>query len=219
MNEQRRILRFWGRFLLLLAVALGAITLVMRWHRIFPSDEVSEIYAKYAEMNGIEASFIKDYRINDTAFIDATVLEATTDSAWTVLQKDFNIPIIPEEYRELFDSNNSICYWFASKNSFSAPADSIMPNIDFIVVSRHTRTICIFHITSESQITLILYKKIHQITQQEHEDQNHFRGTPRNTIHPFSRMFRHYVGGVVLDLQSSTGYYKDLQSSYIHNLS
>ena len=36
---------------------------------------------------------------------------------------------------------------------------------------------------------------------------------------PFSRMFRHYVGGVVLDLQSSTGYYKDLQSSYIHNLS
>ena len=168
MNEQRRILRFWGRFLLLLAVALGAITLVMRWHRIFPSDEVSEIYAKYAEMNGIEASFIKDYRINDTAFIDATVLEATTDSAWAVLQNDFNVPIIPEEYRELFD--HSIDFRLAPKNNPKALADSIMLNNDIIVVSREAQTISVFHIVYEHQLDIIWHTKTHELTQQEYEN-------------------------------------------------
>ena len=168
MNEQRRILRFWGRFLLLLAVALGAITLVMRWHRIFPSDEVSEIYAKYAEMNGIEASFIKDYRINDTAFIDATVLEATTDSAWAVLQNDFNVPIIPEEYRELFD--HSIDFRLAPKNNPKALADSNLLNNDLIVVSREAQTITILHITSEAQIDIIIYEKAKEIHNKEYEN-------------------------------------------------
>ena len=169
MNEQRRILRFWGRFLLLLAVALGAITLVMRWHRIFPSDEVSEIYAKYAEMDDIEASFIKDYRINDTAFIDATVLEATTDSAWAVLQKDFNIHIIPKKHKEP-STCHSIGFRLAPKNNPQAPTDSNLLNNDVIVVSQEMQTITILHITSEAQIDIIIYEKAKEIHNKEYEN-------------------------------------------------
>ena len=154
--------------LLLCLLLLGAGAAVILTPRTVPYEQCSDIYRKYAEMDGIEASFIKDYRINDTAFIDATVLEATTDSAWAVLQKDFNVPIIPEEYRELFD--HSIDFRLAPKNNPQAPTDSNLLNNDLIVVSQEMQTITILHITSEAQIDIIIYEKAKEIHNKEYEN-------------------------------------------------
>ena len=126
--------------LLLCLLLLGAGAAVILTPRTVPYEQCSDIYRKYAEMDGIEASFIKDYRINDTAFIDATVLEATTDSAWAVLQKDFNIPIIPKKHKEP-STCHSIGFRLAPKNNPQAPTDSNLLNNDLIVVSQETQNI------------------------------------------------------------------------------
>ena len=51
---QKNILKFWGLFFLVLIVALGAITVAQRWHRIFPSQNVSDIYKRYENRDGID---------------------------------------------------------------------------------------------------------------------------------------------------------------------
>ena len=89
---QKNKLKFWGIFCIILAVALGVITLVYRWHRVFPTGEVSEIYATYAGIEGVEASFVKNYRVNDSVTVDVTVLEAKSDTAWTMLKDDYGVP-------------------------------------------------------------------------------------------------------------------------------
>ena len=87
----KNILKFWGVFFIILAVALGVITLIYRWHRIFPTHEVSEIYSRYAKEEGIDAAFVKDYRVNDTITVDVTLLEATDSAGWSMLKEDFGI--------------------------------------------------------------------------------------------------------------------------------
>nr|MCR4813027.1 hypothetical protein [Bacteroidales bacterium] len=73
--------------------------------------ETSELYNRYADKEGIEASFIKDYRVNDSVFVDVTVLEATTDSAWIVLKDNYNIPKMTPEVKKAM-SKGSPCIAF-----------------------------------------------------------------------------------------------------------
>ena len=117
-------------------IALGAITLVFRWHRIFPTDEVSELYTRYEHVEGLEVSYIKDFKVNDTVCVDVTMLEAKTDSAWTTIQTDFNVPIIPEEYQELLANYNSVDSWLASKENYKLPMNPNISNNDAIAVLR-----------------------------------------------------------------------------------
>ena len=154
--------------LLLCLLLLGAGAAVILTPCTVHYEQCSDIYKKYAGTDGIKAAFVKDYKVNDTVLIDATVLEATTDSAWAVLQNDFNVPIIPEEYRELFD--HSIDFRLAPKNNPKALADSNLLNNDLIVVSREAQTITILHITSEAQIDIIIYEKAKEIHNKEYEN-------------------------------------------------
>lgn len=155
-----------GATALCLLIVVGTLC-VKLWPRTVPFEQCSEIYQKYAHTPGIDAAFVKDYRINDTVTIDATLLEATTDSAWAMLQTDFNVPAIPEEYKELFSDCHIIDYWFAPKNNLAARADSNTLNRVFIVSSRETQTISIFHITSATEADLIIRKKSNEISQQK----------------------------------------------------
>ena len=145
-----------------LLIVVGALS-VKLWPRTVPFEQCSELYQRYAHTPGIEASFVKDYRINDTLTIDATVLEATTDSAWAMLQNDFNVPIIPDEYKELLDNSKSIGFRLAPKNNPKAPMDSILLNNDMITISRKMQTIQVFHLTSELQIASIFDKKTQEL--------------------------------------------------------
>ncbi len=146
-----------------LLIELAAITLWKRWYWFFPSYSVSELYTKYAGTEGLDVAFVKDYRVNDTVFVDVTMLEATTDSAWIMLQNDFNIPIIPEEYRDLVSSFNSIDFKLAPKINPKLPMDSIAENNNVIVTSRQNKTICVFHIYNKEQKRAIIKTKIKEL--------------------------------------------------------
>ena len=82
MTIRKNIVRFWILFLLVLALALGAITVAHHWHRIFPTGEVSEYYTRYAGREGMDVSYVKDYRVNDTIQLNVTLLEIHDSLLW-----------------------------------------------------------------------------------------------------------------------------------------
>lgn len=152
----KNILKFWGVFFIILAVALGVITLIYRWHRIFPTHEVSEIYSRYAKEEGIDAAFVKDYRVNDSVTVDVTVLEATTDSVWEVLLKYFNITPPPPEAIGLIDMDKPLIR-LANRQDYALPADSVATNNDVLSIVFSDRRICVFKTESMEQIKAINY--------------------------------------------------------------
>ena len=72
--------RMW---LLTLALSLLAVLAAVAWRcwpRTVPLSQCSEVYRRYHDTPGIQASFIKNKQINDTLRLDMTLFEAD-DSA------------------------------------------------------------------------------------------------------------------------------------------
>ncbi|MCQ2296232.1 MAG: hypothetical protein MJZ45_02385 [Bacteroidales bacterium] len=166
MNNRRRILKFWGCFLLLLAVALSVITAVTRWHRLFPSDEVSEIYQKYAHTPGIDAAYVKGYRINDTLTLPITLLETKDTNIWEELCKDFgiaSIKLLPKDFRENLIKSNSYGVKVLKNDTSSTQGTNYNRTIAFY--SRKEMAIFTIAEISDSQYDAILGQKTQEITQ------------------------------------------------------
>ena len=151
--------QFWTIVCILLLAELLTILLVKQWKYLFPSHEVSELYQHYATLPDIEASFVKDYRIDDTTFVDVTFLQAKTDSAWHLLQKDFNIPVIPKEYESKFlKDSNQVWVKLAPKDNPTLRPDSILTNNNEIITSYWKHSISVFHLT-DAKIEEKIYSK------------------------------------------------------------
>ena len=160
MNTQRLIdkLTSWPVTLTVcLLIVLGTLT-VKLWPRTVPFDQCSEIYQKYASMENVKASFIKDYKVNDTLTLDVTLLEATSDSGWARLVEEFNLS--GQFNAELPSDTNAVSFWFAPRNHYNLPMDSTLLNNDIVVASQYRKTMAVFHITSEDQINAIVFRQI-----------------------------------------------------------
>ena len=147
-----------------LLVVIGTLA-VKLWPRSVPFDQCSDIYQTYAHHPGIHASFIKDYRVNDTLFIDATLLEATDTSAWNMIAKDLNVPPppeIPAEFKELYARANSFSTFVVEKDSVYSGNQKVFIQ-DVYIYSRKDKTICVFHNCDEKQTMAIFYKKIKEL--------------------------------------------------------
>ena len=142
---------------------IGVAMAVRFCPRTVPFGRCSDLYKQYSVVEGVKATFIKDYKVNDTVTIDVTLLEAKTDSAWVTLQTDFRIPIIPEEYRELFENTDAIEYWLAPKGRYTAPKDTVLLNNDAVTVSRKKHLVSVFHLVDETQVDVIFMKRLHEI--------------------------------------------------------
>lgn len=141
-----------------LLIELAAFTLWKRWYWFFPSYSVSELYTKYAGTEGLDVAFVKDYRVNDTVFVDVTMLEARDTAIWNRLLKDFNI-YIPDEMLPFIDSN-SVYLKYAPRNNYTAPMDSIILNNDIIVFAYFKQTVLVFDIKDEKQSDAIINRQI-----------------------------------------------------------
>ena len=132
---------------LLLLIAAAVPPLVIWWHHIFPTKEVSELYSRYENVDGVEASFVKDFRVNDTLFVDVTVLEATTDSAWQQLLDDFNIYIMtPEEIALYGDAQyTNISATMRPCYDYKGTPDTNKSLNDVVSVYHPRHQICVFH--------------------------------------------------------------------------
>ena len=158
--------------LLICLLAVGVALVVVRCPRTVPWEQCSEVYKKYSQMDGINAAYIKDYRINDTLTIGVTLLEATTDSGWAMLQEDFGLPVIPKEYEERFvgDSNRVSIKKFPKDVPLFLDGDTLTD--DLIIVSLYKHTICHFVIHSDEQFRTIMFKHLDDNTKKQHEQDN-----------------------------------------------
>lgn len=157
------------KYFLLPAVIFLAIVLVALavrlWPRTVPFDQCSDVYKKYAKMDGVDATFIKDYKVNDTVFVDVTLLEVTDTNVWEVLCKDFDIvsfKLYPEEYRKKMTSSNS--YSVRVIRDTIKDGKDIYYMRDVIIYSHPNRTMCIFNGLNEKQYDAIIENKTREIT-------------------------------------------------------
>ena len=70
---------------LLLLCGGGAVLLLPQ---VVPFDQCSDVYKRYADMDGVDATFIKDYKVNDSIRVNVTLLQATDSVSWNIIAKD-----------------------------------------------------------------------------------------------------------------------------------
>lgn len=150
--------RSWLITILFCLLLLGGGGAVLLLPQVVPFSQCSDLYKQYANVEGIDATFIKDYKVNDTLTLDVTLLEATTDSAWNGLVKEFNFG--DQFNAELPSDTNAVSFWFAPRNHYNLPMDSTLLNNDIVVASQYRKTMAVFHITSEDQVNAIVFRQI-----------------------------------------------------------
>ena len=143
-----------------------------------PYWQSSEVYKKYSRVEGVKATYIKDYRLNDTLTVGVTLLEATTDSGWAALQEDFGLPVIPKEYEESFcsDSNKVTIKSFPKSVPLYVEGDTLED--DIIAISHYKHTIAHFVVQSKEQWKLFILKQFEDMERNDiqkyssHEENN-----------------------------------------------
>lgn len=147
---------------LLLLAGGGAVVLLPR---IVPYEQCSDLYKQYADTEGITASFIKEYPINDTVAVDVTLLAATTDSAWSLLQERFQVPPLNDVTRQLIDSGKDIVFTLqASKTDGTVELGNDYERL--LGISYLTKQISVFHVKSEEEIRAVLFHNLDKSVQQ-----------------------------------------------------
>ena len=138
----------------------------------------SEVYKLYSRVEWVKATYIKDYRLNDTLTVGVTLLEATTDSGWAALQEDFGLPVIPKEYEESFcsDSNKVTIKSFPKSVPLYVEGDTLED--DIIAISHYKHTIAHFVVQSKEQWKLFILKQFEDMERNDiqkyssHEENN-----------------------------------------------
>lgn len=149
---------------LCLLLAIGMVT-VKLWPRTVLLSECSEVYQRYSGVEGIRASFIKDFRINDTVFVDVTLLDVVDSSIWDTVCKDFgivSINLFPEKYRGHVMRPNTFGFLYVTPDEAALTNDSVQAK-DMVVYSHYDREICVFQTQNEAQRMAIVGCKIREI--------------------------------------------------------
>lgn len=138
----------------LLLFGLGAVVIFMP--QVVPMDKCSDLYKRYANIDGIEATFIKDYRVNDSVTVDVTLLEATTDSAWGEVLQYFGVPDISLED---IDPGFEMFLRLVNRKDYTQSQDSVLLNNDVMSISYTQKTIGIFKTETLSQYLAVTHSK------------------------------------------------------------
>ena len=150
-----------------LAICLAgllAVLVVLYLRTTVPYWQCSEVYKRYHKVEGVRATYIKNFPLNDTLTVGVTLLEATDSAGWEVLQRDFELTPLPPEVLAFLDTN-SVDLWLASKDDYCKGKDSILLNNDIIAVSYYRQQVSVFSIVTEKQIDAIYEHQIKTIKQ------------------------------------------------------
>lgn len=143
----------WTITILICLLLLGGGAVVIFWPRTVPFEQCSEIYQKYANVEKVKASFIKDFKVNDTVFVDVTLLEAIDSTGWDILKTDFKVPPPPLELQPLIDNGEDLLF---TKHIPKYIANTSAFPYDLLVISHLTHTLTVIHINSEIEKYAVL---------------------------------------------------------------
>ena len=141
------------RWLITIALVCLAVLGAVAWQRhehTVPWDECSEVYRHYAHADGIEATFVHDYRIGDTLTVDVTILHATDSISWGTLKKNFKIYNPSEQGRQ------SMARGEDNLEIVKHDIENDIYTYDICVASHRDRYIAVFHTSNQSQKDIIL---------------------------------------------------------------
>lgn len=164
--------RFWLVVALLCLLEVVAIGIVRLWGNIFTSGEVSELYTRYSDTEGLYVSYAEDLRLGDNISVDVTLIEAMSDSAWAVLQGDFGLPVIPIEYESLFYRDSAVVIKYIPKGHPELPPDSVVLNNDLAAIQFSRHIISVFKIENEEQRVAIFKHEIRRNYKKKYHEKN-----------------------------------------------
>ncbi len=149
-------------FVLVVVAAIVAGLAVRYVPSVVPYWQCSEVYKRYSKVEGVCASYIKDYRINDTLTVGVTLLEATDSAGWEYLLQAFNIPQEMIELEEI-----DVWTWKAFKNH-PEEAYNLTVNdrqveqsdLEIVSISMKNQDICVFHTQNEQEHNEVFNQKI-----------------------------------------------------------
>lgn len=156
---KRRLLTF-GLLALLLVAAVTA------WHyraRLLPHREAGEIFLRYRDIPGIDADYIKNFRINDTLCLDMTLFEAEDSLAFATLLKDWgkSDEYIHDIMTHYFDKNTRYIK-LHPKGHPELPKSKIKTENEIVATFPVIRTILVFHTQTEQAIDQIVYSNLRE---------------------------------------------------------
>lgn len=147
--------------LAIIAVGLAVCAGFFLFPRQLTPEECGALYQRYKDAEGIDASFIKDFPVNDTLSVDVTTLQATTDSAWCALLLNFGTP---QEMIDDYNSNkefnegedaSTIILFYRDKNDLKKRIPNNHPGSRLVIASYNRRTLCIFMTEDNKQKDII----------------------------------------------------------------
>lgn len=143
----------WWILLLMLLCGTGGVVCWKSCERPLPASECSEAYRRYAGREGLDASFLKDYPVNDSVAVDVTLIRATDSASWYNLLGDFHVS------QELLDLRETIHFvqfripYVSLRGDFPETKPTNADSADFepmVVVARFDRhEICIFQANNQ----------------------------------------------------------------------
>lgn len=150
--------RFWMAVGIVAVIEGMLLCLFFQGKYIFPTDEVSAVYTRYKDVEGIAASYIKDYKVNDTVFVDVTLLEATDSTKWDTLRYEFSIPEPEPPIKLAVELNKDMAISrLVEKDDYGKPASPSSTDCEIMAYLYGTRTICIFHVKNPVERHAVLF--------------------------------------------------------------
>ena len=135
--------------------------------RVVPYWQCSEVYKKYSRVEGVRATYVKDFRVNDTLTVGVTLLEATDSAGWEYLLNAFGEPREVSEVVE--ESTKQVKVWArlapkvypeekVGNGNQSGNDEAKEWNYDVLLKSYEERALCVFEVNSmEEYIALFDY--------------------------------------------------------------
>ena len=152
--------------IIFLAIVLVALA-VRLWPRTIPFDQCSDVYKRYAAVDGVDATFIKDYKVNDTVFVDVTLLEAKDSVGWATLKKDFEVPNPPPVAHQLIDNGEDLIG--VKLIPKSTTTDTILnsnPN-NVLAISHLKRSLIVFHTKNNDEVHAVIFHNFEKSINQD----------------------------------------------------
>jgi len=136
-----------------IAVVAGGMAWLC-WPRALPEEECSEVYRQWADVDGVEATFLRGYRVNDSVTVDATLLQATDSAGWDSLAVFYGFSLSLHLDAEQFGTTSKSLVFVNSIESDSSYVG---------VASVHDKYVCLFHYSNNTEkrfLTDVIIDKI-----------------------------------------------------------
>ncbi|MBR4738445.1 MAG: hypothetical protein IK058_00410 [Bacteroidales bacterium] len=128
--------------------------------RQLPLGQCSEELRRYRKVDGIQASYLKSFPLNDTLTVAVTLLQATDSAGWSRLLEDFGLDYVDSDaVREMRKIKTTSTYLMYPKGRPGQPPDSLVNANNLLVCSFYLHEISIFDLESEAHVKVIMKYK------------------------------------------------------------